>query len=60
MDKIVGRPKKENAKDKVVHVRLDEDDFGMILDVSTDTGESYSDIMRKALRFYYRLGRIHK
>lgn len=56
MNKILGRPKKAKTKDTKITTRFGEDEFGMILDVSMDTGENYSDIIRKAVRYWYRFG----
>lgn len=50
-----GRPKKENNRKKKIDVRVNEDEFEMILYFSNETGENYSDVVRKALRTYYNL-----
>ena len=52
-----GRPKKDNTRDHQVKVRLSGDELGMILDRVNRTGDSYSGVMRKALRFYYRMAK---
>lgn len=49
------RPKKENAKSDRLTIRLGKSDMDILFDVSCDTGETYVDIIRKALRVWYRL-----
>lgn len=47
-----GRPKKENSKKKMLMVRLNDEDMGIVLANTFETGETYSDFVRKAVRFY--------
>lgn len=48
-----GRPKKEKRKSHNLKIRLDDEEMEMLLNRSNDTGETYSDVIRKALKFYY-------
>lgn len=48
-----GRPKKEKCKSHNLKIRLDDEEMEMLLNRSNDTGETYSDVIRKALKFYY-------
>ena len=48
-----GRPKKEVILGRTVNVRLSEEDFEKLFAVTQTDGETFSDVMRKALKFYY-------
>ena len=52
-DKKRGRPEKEVRMDSRLVVRLSEDDYGKLQAKVNETGDTYSDVMRKALRLYY-------
>lgn len=58
MSKIMGRPKGKETKDVRLTLRINRNDFEEILGISMDTGENYSDIIRKAIRYYTRI--VHK
>lgn len=50
---MVGRPPKENSRDKQYRVRLNAEEENMLSFCSEETGEAKSDIFRKALKAYY-------
>lgn len=52
VEKKRGRPKKEFTRKHVVKVRLDDSEFKMLLRLANENGESYSEALRRALRFY--------
>lgn len=49
-----GRPRKDKTLCNIVKVRLDDDDFAQLLYHANERGDTYSEIVRKALRLYYR------
>lgn len=49
-----GRPKIGGAKDKLVHIRMNDDDRQVLEHFSQRLGISKSDIVRKALTEYYQ------
>lgn len=49
----MARPVKEISRDKRASVRLDYDEYSMLLDIQSETGEDFSEILRDSLRFYY-------
>ena len=50
---MVGRPPKENSRDKQYRVRLNNVEDEMLSFCSKETGEAKSEIFRNALRSYY-------
>lgn len=50
----MGRPKKEVTRDIMFKVRLNEEENQMLTKVSKWTGQSRSEVFRKALLGYYR------
>ena len=54
-DKKRGRPKLENAKSNIVNARLSRTDLDLLLFATNESGDTYSEIMRKALRFYVQM-----
>lgn len=50
---MLGRPPKENSRDKQYRVRLNDEEDEMLSFCSEETGEAKSDIFRKALKAYY-------
>lgn len=49
-----GRPKIGGVKDKLVHIRMNDDDRQVLEHFSQRLGISKSDIVRKALTEYYQ------
>jgi len=49
----MARPIKEDSRDRRVSARLDRDEYSMLLDMQSETGEDFSEILRDSLRFYY-------
>lgn len=47
-----GRPKKDKTFGRIVNVRLSDEDFERLLAVTNTDGDTYSDVIRKALKFY--------
>lgn len=52
-EKKRGRPEKEVRKDMTVRARLTPEEFRRLQAQVNETGETYSDVVRKALRVYY-------
>ena len=50
-----GRPEKEAKRDARLIVRLTPEEYGRVVQETNITGETYSDVVRKALRVYYQL-----
>ena len=57
---MVGRPPKEDSRDKQYRVRLNEEEDGMLNFCSEETGEAKSEIFRKALKSYYENAKFFK
>ena len=49
-----GRPKKENARDIVYKVRLNEEEDRMLTQASAWTSQAKSEVFRKALQVYFK------
>lgn len=49
-----GRPKKENVRDIVYKVRLNEEEDRMLSQASEWTSQAKSEVFRKALLDYYK------
>ena len=49
----MARPAKEDSRDRRVSVRLDYSEYSMLLDIQSETGEDFSEILRESLQFYY-------
>lgn len=58
--RVRGRPREEKARRRVVGVRFDDEELAMIEHLEIETGESMTEIVRKAIRTYYpiRLSRL--
>lgn len=56
-EKIIkrGRPKIDGSRQNLHSVRFDEDEESMLNHLEVETDESKSDIIRKALRYYYKM-----
>lgn len=52
MEKKRGRPKNEFTRSHVIKVRLNDSEFGMLRKLAAENVESYSETLRRALRFY--------
>lgn len=52
-DKKRGRPRKDVTRDKVTHVRFNENELSMARYFMIKDGDNFSKVIRKALRFYY-------
>lgn len=50
-----GRPRKDDSRTNVYKVRLNQFENEMMLSEVEKTGDSYSEILRKSLRFYYAM-----
>lgn len=50
-----GRPKRDDSRRKVHTVRFDEDEEAMLDHLEIESDKSKSDILRKALRTYYKI-----
>ena len=48
-----GRPVKGDKKNNRIVVRLTDRELSEVLGIVSETGESYSDVFRKALKLYY-------
>lgn len=48
-----GRPRKETAKRKQFNMRFTDDENDMLNHLSIETDDNKTDVMRKALKFYY-------
>lgn len=48
-----GRPFKEDAKRKTIKMRVGLEELKMLAYLSSKSGDSYSDILRKGLRMQY-------
>ena len=48
-----GRPVKGDKKSNRIIVRLTDRELSEVLGIVSETGESYSDVVRKALKLYY-------
>lgn len=57
-EKKRGRPEKLNKRKYELKVRLNEDEYGELLTRVNSTGDNYSDVVRKALRLYYRMTKL--
>ena len=53
MSNSKGRPIKGDKKNNRIVVRLTDIELSEILGIVSETGESYSDVVRKALKLYY-------
>lgn len=53
MSNSKGRPIKGDKKNNRIVVRLTDKELSEILGIVSETGESYSDVVRKALKLYY-------
>lgn len=49
----MARPKSENSRNRVARVRLNDEEYSMLLDIQSETGELFSEFIRNAIRFYY-------
>ena len=49
-----GRNKKTNAKTRRFNLRMEEDDADKLIDLCADTGLTVSEVIRFAIRLYYR------
>lgn len=49
-----GRPKKENTRNIVCKVRLNEDENNILDEICKETDSTKSDVMRSALAAYYK------
>ena len=49
-----GRNKKSNAKIRRINLRIDEDDADKLADLCMETDMSVSEVIRFAIRLYYR------
>lgn len=56
----VGRPKKEDSRSDSIKVRLNSDERDMLEYLTANGGESYSNVLRIALRNYYHLYRANE
>lgn len=52
-----GRPRKESSRTNVYRVRLNKCEEDILLSEVEKTGETYSEILRKSLRFYYAMSK---
>lgn len=50
-----GRPKEEGARRNTHTLRLDDDDEAMLSHLEIESDDNKSDILRKALRMYYKI-----
>ena len=50
-----GRPRKEDSRRNTHTVRFDEDEEAMLSHLTVETDDNKSDILRKALRTYYKI-----
>ena len=50
-----GRPRKDDSRTNIYKVRLNQFENEMMLSEVEKTGDSYSEILRKSLRFYYAM-----
>ena len=57
---MVGRPPKEDSRDKQYRVRLNDAEDDMLSFCSEETGEAKSEIFRKALKAYYENTKFFK
>lgn len=53
MSNSKGRPTKGDKKNNRIVVRLTDRELSEVLGIVSETGESYSDVVRKALKLYY-------
>lgn len=53
MSNSKGRPVKGDKKNNRIVVRLTDRELSEVLGIVSETGESYSDVVRKALKLYY-------
>ena len=53
MSNSKGRPAKGDKKSNRIVVRLTDRELSEVLGIVSETGESYSDVVRKALKLYY-------
>lgn len=51
----MARPKKEEARTRNTKIRLTDSEYGMILMLADEKGDSFSDVIRRALRVYFNL-----
>ena len=56
----VGRPRKAGSRSSLVMARLTDEEHGMLRYLVANGGESYSNVMRIALRLYYHMVRAHE
>lgn len=52
-DGVVGRPRKDNARSIRNTTRFSEREINMLTIISNETGKTYSDIVREAVRYLY-------
>lgn len=57
---MVGRPPKDDSRDKQYRIRLNDVEDDMLDFCSTETGEAKSEIFRKALKSYYENAKLIK
>lgn len=50
-----GRPRKEESRRNSHTVRFDEDEEAMLKHLTIESDDNKSDILRKALRTYYKM-----
>lgn len=53
MSNSKGRPAKGDKKNNRIVVRLTDRELSEVLGIVSETGESYSNVVRKALKLYY-------
>lgn len=53
MKKKRGRPVKEQGREEQFHMRMTTKEKDMLSEISIETGQSKTDIMREALKMYY-------
>lgn len=49
-----GRPRTDEPKNKRLELRIDDDIRDKLIDMEQETGLSESEIVRRAIRTYYR------
>ena len=49
-----GRRKSENSKNGQYRLRINDEESDMLEYISSKTGETKADILRKSLKIYYR------
>ena len=52
---VPGRPRKENPKNRILSIRMTEDDYGRLIETCGHYGIPIPDMINDTLNLYYRV-----